>query len=346
MTLLRKTDMLTQQPHIESEQEAMYSRDEVYRIIQGYRLLDRSGLFSSLLKRISKCDKCIRLENGDLDKPLNFLVRPLPLHRLTTPKEIRKYTIRIKRDDTFLRNIFKDFRSTEEVKEKIGSARFCIGILPWLDRCMLIRTSEETKLMIVGIDYKNFPVFFRQGKDQNFPFDSYRKKNNIWGSTWRKFWTNLLGSSYDEETVNNVIAAVGLYVTNSMLCFGGGKSPRAHNFDYISCCRDHIKDQIKIVSPKIIVSFGNFGCKNVASILLDQNEDNPLLKMLVSSSNPLKEMKLLSSTSRCKDGIKVRYDSSSICFWPLYQPGWSHIHKYDGEYDVLRSLLGLRSRVV
>ena len=322
--------------------EQMYSTEEIDKIIQGYRLLDVTGMLSHLLESASKCRKCIYPEKGNLATPINCLVRPLPLHRLTTASKIRKYTIRIKRDDTFLRNTFRDCATAEEAKENINSAKFSIGLLPWLDRCMLLRENEETNLMIVGIDYKNFPVFFSQSKDHNFPLDSYHKKNNIWGATWRKFWANLLGGSYDESVVNHLIAALGLYITNSMLCFGGSKSARTHNFEHISRCRSYIKDQIKIVSPNVLVSFGNAGCKNVASILLEQNEKNIFLKRLSSSSRPLQEMVRLSKDAVCKDGIGVEYNSLPMSFWPLNQPGWSHVNRRTGEYAVLRSLLRLK----
>ena len=318
---------------------ATYTQEELTRIIQGYRKLDRDKAYSNLLRKISNCRKCALAFPEHSDHPLNLLVRPLPLFRLSTTEKIRKYAIRIKRDHTFLRNLFADTTTVDEVLQKIGSAKFSIGLLPWLDHCMLNRSGENTKLMVIGIDYKHFPVFYHNPRDHNFPLDSCRKRSNIWGPTWRRFWTNLLGGSYDIDKVNEFIAEKGVYITNSLLCFGGSESSREHSYDYIECCRDNIADQIRIVCPQIIVSFGNLGCRNVASILLKQNPDNEFLEILGKSFYPLREMKSLVSETRLKDGIEVKYNSYPIVFWPVYQPSRSHLHHYNGDYEILRNLL-------
>jgi hypothetical protein len=205
---------------------------------------------------------------------------------------------------------------------------------------MLYRAGKETKLMVIGIDFKNFPAFHSNTKDHNFPLDSYRKPNNIWGPSWRKFWINLLDKRYDDTAVNDFIKSQGVYMTNSQLCFGGNKSPTGHFFKYLEYCRGYIVEQIKIVRPKIIVSFGNFGCRNVASILSQENPDNPLLQELTGLRRPLKEvMNSLMSKYRGikKNGIDVKYNSSRVTFWPLYQPARNP--RYDGDYRVLRRLI-------
>ncbi|MBW2046874.1 MAG: hypothetical protein JRI96_18730 [Deltaproteobacteria bacterium] len=130
--------------------------------------------------------------------------------------------------------------------------------------------------MIIGIDYKQLPAFYRNSKDHHFPLDSYRKKNNIWGPTWKTFWQNLLGSPYDDESVNHFLGENGVFITNSMLCFGGNEDPQSHFYGYLECCRNHIARMIEIVKPEIIVSFGNLGCRNVASILLEGDQEDKL----------------------------------------------------------------------
>ena len=318
-----------------------YTNEEVTRIIQGYKKLGSPKRLSNLLNRISHCNDCESNHRNRLDHPINSLVRPLPLDRLSSMEDILKYIRRIKREDTFLRNLFSRCRSYHTVLDKIGSAKFSIGLLPWLDRCMLYRVGKKTKLMVIGIDYKNFPSFHSNPKDHNFPLDSYRKPNNIWGPTWRRFWSNILDKSHDDKAVNDFIKSQGVYMTNSQLCFGRNKAATGHFFKYLECCRDHIVDQIKIVRPKIIVSFGNFGCRNVASILSQENPDNTVLQELTRLRSPLKEvMKSLIShyPGIKKKGINVKYNPARVTFWPLYQPARNK--RYDGDYRVLRKVIG------
>jgi Uracil DNA glycosylase superfamily len=318
-----------------------YSHEEIQQIIKGYSYLDHNGTFSNLLKKISICNKCITTYPERSDHPINSLVRPLPLHKLSSKVDIDKYAIRIKRDDTFLRNIFNSSSSYQNVIENIKSAKFTVGLLPWLDRCMLYQKSDDTKLMVIGIDYKHFPVFYHQKEDHNFPLSSYREKNYIWGPSWKSFWSKLLNVKYDDDRVNEFIAEEGVYFTNSMLCFGGSQSATHHYFKYLECCREYIEKQIEIVRPEIIVSFGNFGCRNVASILLSQNTDNDILKTLsILSQSFKKSVNSLLSHPEMKNGIKAKYNSETVTFWPLYQPARNQ--RFDDDYKILRRLVGFK----
>lgn len=191
-----------------------YTPTELSKIIRGYQKLD--GL-TDLLKEAARCRNCHKAHPRRQDLPLNALVRPIPA--LKTDEEVRKYLIGIRRDDTFLRNLLTTANTSHDAANSLKGARFAIGLLPWLDRCMLFRRTKKTKLMVVGIDYKHFPVFFEQGEDHCFPLDSYRTKNNIWGPSWRRFWSGLWGL-YDDDTVNAFIQKHGVYFINSMLCFG------------------------------------------------------------------------------------------------------------------------------
>lgn len=170
-----------------------YTHDEIRQIFHGYKLIDKDGRLSHLLKQIAYCKQCEEKYPQRPDLPVNALVRPLPLSELLTTETMDNYRIRITRDDTLLRNLLQNFSSVSEVHERINSAKFALGLLPWLDRCMLFRSTSHTTLMVLGIDYKHFPLFCQQSNNQNFPLDSYRQKNNIWNQTWRNFWKNLLG---------------------------------------------------------------------------------------------------------------------------------------------------------
>ncbi|MBW1911413.1 MAG: hypothetical protein JRJ11_18045 [Deltaproteobacteria bacterium] len=233
---------------------------------------------------------------------------------------------------------------TKTVVNSLVSAKFSIGLNPWLDRCMLFRTSPKTKLMIVGIDYKHFPFFHKNRRDHQFPLSSYKNQNNIWGITWKRFWTNLLGEPYDDNKVNAFIKKKGVFITNSMLCFGGSENPQSHLYGYLECCQLYIKEMIKIVRPEVLVSFGVLGCRNVASILKEENEKNEILTRLATKSSPLREMVSIARKRKFRNGIEVDYNSSDIVFWPLYQPARSHIYKYKGDYTKLRSILDLGDR--
>lgn len=321
-----------------------YSSDQISQIIKGYKLLDRNGNLSSLLKKIANCNKCALAYPSRHDNPINALVRPIPLSDLSTEDQIIEYCNRIERDDAFLRTLFKNSSNLDDVIDQLDSGKFAIGLLPWLDRCMLFRRSEKTKLMIIGIDYKHFPPFYAQKNEHSFPLDNYWKKINTWGPTWKNFWKNLLDAPYDEKQVNNFLEENGVFMTNSMLCFGGDENPEKHFYGYLECCKDHIRELLKIVQPEIVVSFGKFGCENVASILLQEGNNKgstrELLKILASSKVPFKDKadKIIKSAD-FKSGINAVYGSSKVVFWPLYQPARSHLNKYRGDYEVLKRLL-------
>ncbi|HOI37260.1 MAG TPA: uracil-DNA glycosylase family protein [Bacillota bacterium] len=312
----------------------LYSDQERHRIIRGYQKLD--GL-TDLLREASRCRACHDAFPDRPDLPVNALVRPLPA--LKGDDEIRRYLIRVKRDDTFLRNLMTKATTAEQVTTKLKGARFAIGVLPWLDRCMLLRRGKSTKLMVVGIDYKHFPVFFDQGRDHCFPLDSYRTRTNVWGKSWRMFWSGLFGQ-YDDDAVSAFIAQHGVYFTNSMLCFGGSTDPNDHSREHVECCRRFIERQIEIVRPEVLVSFGDIGAWNVATILLGHDEGNRVLRRLASSRHPLREVADMVSSGKMIDGIDVRLRGHRMKFWPLYQPARRHLHGFEGDYAVLRTLLG------
>lgn len=198
-----------------------YSSEQISQIITGYKLLDRNGALSSLLKKIANCNKCALTYPTRHDNPVNALVRPIPLSDLLTEDQISEYCRRIGRDDTFLRSIFMNSSNLDDAIGQLDSGKFAIGLLPWLDRCMLFRRSEKTKLMIIGIDYKHFPPFYAQKNEHSFPLDNYWKKINTWGPTWKNFWENLLDAPYDEKQVNNFLEKHGVFMTNSMLFLVG-----------------------------------------------------------------------------------------------------------------------------
>lgn len=319
-----------------------YSSEQIYQIIKGYKLLDRNGNLSSLLKRIADCNKCALTYPSRHDNPINALVRPIPLSDLSTEDQIIEYCNRIERDDAFLRTLFKNSSNLDETIAQLDSAKFAIGLLPWLDRCMLFRRSGKTKLMIIGIDYKHFHPFYAQKNEHSFPLDNYWKNINTWGPTWKNFWKNLLGGPYDEKQVNNFLEKHGVFMTNSMLCFGGGENPEKHFYGYLECCREHIRELLKIVQPEIVVSFGKFGCENVASIFHEQNNSNSILGILSNQKIPFhKKIKAIMSGYDYSEGIHLKYNSLPIVFWPLYQPARSHLNKYEGDYEVLKRLLDM-----
>ncbi|MBU4427365.1 MAG: uracil-DNA glycosylase family protein [Desulfobacterales bacterium] len=320
-----------------------YSPEQVSSIIKGYELLDNNGDLSTLLSEISRCDKCSREYSEDrADMPINCLVRPLPLAKLAKEDGFCNYGKQISKEDSSLRELFQENLKVKTVLKKLGSGKFAIGINPWLDRCMLFKKKKKTKLMIIGIDYKHFPVFHKQKKNQNFPIDSYQTKNNIWGPTWQNFWKNLLKQKdYEEHAVNDFLKRNGVFITNSMLCFGGSHASQSHFYGYLECCRSHIAKLVKIVKPKIIVSFGQYGCRNVASMMLQGGNENSALQELSKSNCTLKIMNSIAARKAYREGIKVKYDSRTMTFWPVYQPAYANMHKYKGEYSTLRRLLGL-----
>lgn len=327
---------------IKSDDDLKYSLDDFASIIRGYKKIDHQGKFTSILKDVSLCQKCneaYREKRDDL--PVNCLVRPLPLDRLNEEKEIEKYFIRVRRDHGFLKNLFDRTLKTKTVVNRLVSTKFSIGLNPWLDRCMLHRKFRKTKLMIVGIDYKHLPAFQQNDNDHSFPLDSYKKRSNIWGPTWRRFWQNVLNQEYNDSTIDRFIRNSGVFMTNSMLCFGGSEDPQSHFYGYLESCRDHVSEMIRIVRPEVLVSFGNFGCRNAASILLGENDENEAIQKLANSRSPLRQMASITRKGKFKNGIEAKYNFHNLIFWPLYQPARSHVYKYRGDYTKLRHLLDL-----
>ena len=303
-------------------------------------MLDGGNALSTLLRDVSKCRECHIKHPSRVDHPYNFLVRPLPLQRLHNREAVGKYWIRVKRDDTFLRNLLEDGPHMSAFLERFGSARFSIGLLPWLDRCMLHREADSTAIMIIGIDFKNLPAFLQTNKDHHFPLDSYRTASNIWGPSWCRFWSNLFSCPYDDSAVTDFLRRRGAYFTNSVLCFGGAADPRAHCFDYLQCCRPHIERQIDIVRPDCLVSFGDFGCRNVAKILSRHNPNSDILRDLAATKSPLKLLRERGPSDH-RRLLRVKYGSRELAFVPLYQPGWSHTAEYRRDYSQLRDYLEL-----
>jgi uracil-DNA glycosylase len=312
----------------------LYTDQERHRIVRGYQKLD--GLLE-LLREASRCRACHEAHAGRPDLPVNALVRPLPA--LKGDDEICRYLIRVKRDDTFLRNLLASATTAEQVTTKLKGARFALGLLPWLDRCMLLRRGKRTKLMVVGIDYKSLPSFVGHERDHCFPLDSYRTRTNVWGRSWRMFWSGLFGH-YDDDAVNAFIGQHGAYFTNSMLCFGGSTDPNDHPRRYVECCRPFIERQIDIAKPEVLVSFGDIGAWNVATILLGHNQGNQVLQTLAASRHPLRGMGNMVGTGMVQDGIDVVVRGRRMKFWPMYQPARRHLHGFDGDYAALQSLSG------
>lgn len=323
---------------------AKYSSEQISQIIKGYKLLDRNGALSALLERIAQCTCCAETHPNRKDKPINALVRPVPLADFSTEDQIRDYCNEIVKDDVNLRHVFQSSSTCEVALSKLDSAKFAIGLLPWLDRCMLFRRSEKTKLMIIGIDYKHFSPFHANKREHCFPLDTYRKPVNTWGPTWRNFWSKLLGGPYDDDEVNKILEENGVFMTNSMLCFGGSDNPKAHLYGYLKCCRNHIRELFQLVEPEIVVSFGKFGCENAASILREQNINSLILGLLSNHKVPFNEkIRAIISDNNYSKGVYLDYNKSPLVFWPLYQPALSHLHRYNGDYEVLRGLLGLNN---
>jgi uracil-DNA glycosylase len=118
-----------------------------------------------------------------------------------------------------------------------------------------------------------------------------------------------------------------------MLCFGGGTDPGDHPRGYVECCRPFIKRQIEIVKPDVLVSFGDIGAWNVATILLEHN-DNEVLRRLAASRHPLREMSAMVDAGEVHTGIDARLGKHPMTFWPLYQPARRHLQGFDGDYEV------------
>jgi hypothetical protein len=156
-----------------------FTFDEFYKVVQGYRILeDAHGSLEAVLRDANRCRACMK-DAGDSESPVNLLVRALPLSRLADRASVVRYFRRVKRDDGFLRSLLKPGSSPVALRSRLVSERFSIGLLPWLDYGMLHRRSRETAIMVVGIDFKNWPAFVKNERDHYFPLDAPGSPSNV-----------------------------------------------------------------------------------------------------------------------------------------------------------------------
>lgn len=116
------------------------------------------------------------------------------------------------------------------------------------------------------------------------------------------------------------------------------ENPVAHSHEYMACCQPFIERQLEIVKPKCLVSFGNLGCWNVASILKAHNPDCRALVLLSRTISPLKRWKTLSSRDR-QELHHLKLGSRELAFFPHYQPAWAAALKNKIDYGPLRKCL-------
>jgi hypothetical protein len=320
---------------------ARYTIDDFRLIVRGYRMLDSAsnGALSVLLSDVYHCRSCMG-EPRPVDRPSNFLVRPLPLAHLADSTSVANYFIRLKRDDTFLRQLLTSCRDTASIHTHIRSARFSVGLLPWLDFSMLHRTTASSALMVVGIDFKNLSAFLANRADHAFPLDCPVAPTNVWGPTWQRFWSNLLQAPYDDISVSDFLCNRGVYFTNSVLCFGGGNNPRSHSYRCAEHCRPHIERQISIVRPQALASFGALASRNLSTLLLKYNPDCAVLRSLAVSKHPLHMLQDIGESGR-RELRCLCWESYPIAYFPLYQPAWSQIAPHRKDYSELRAFLGI-----
>ena len=106
--------------------ELQYTPEEFRSIVHGYRKLDKGGRLSALFREVSLCDRCREHHPDCSDPPVNLLVRPLPLPRLSNGTAVDNYYPRIKRDHGFLRNLLAARLSPSAFRKKVVSERFCM----------------------------------------------------------------------------------------------------------------------------------------------------------------------------------------------------------------------------
>jgi hypothetical protein len=245
-------------------QSYLYEKNEVVSIIEGYKSLNYDGAMQSFLHKASSCRKCEELPIKV--RPINRLVNELHLDR--TPEDeadeiIQRYDIFKKR---FIRQPYNVIDEFNQYKENIDDEKFyqevmgnrwlingglSIGVCGWTDASILLSKGKH-EIMIIAADWypmRSQTTFIIEREDFIF-----RNQKNFPNKLFP-------GIQQEEKTEkwNDLLSKAGVYFTNAMLCYRpqtakvGQTNISAKSFEF---CQNLLKDQINIVKPKLIVTWG------------------------------------------------------------------------------------------
>ncbi len=249
-----------------------YSHDEIISIINKYKNHENLTGMEAFLKKAASCRKCETLADEsqeDDDRrfervPLNRLVSPIDFNVTSSDLAIaienhyknfrnffnRKYYEPISNFEILEGSNaeFHDYVMNRFFPERQGLS---IGVCGWTDASML-RSKEKPEIMIIGADWyplRSQPTFLIERDDESFLNP---------GGFLRKLLPAIPHEQF-AEAWKDLLSKHGVYFTNAMLCYRpqsakvGNRNIAPESFLY---CQEHLEAQIRIISPKLIITWG------------------------------------------------------------------------------------------
>jgi len=240
----------------------VYSTDEIVSIIKGYRSLNSSGLMKKFIQSASSCSDCNKLPKKI---PINRLVNVLEFDN--TPEEeaekIKQRYIHFKKIferqkySPLKKELFTHYADDKQFYEYVMGDQWpiegglSIGVCGWTDASILLSKGKH-EIMIVAADW--YPLLSQTSfiiEREDTRFLKYTKfTNKLFSGTQPK---------ERNEKWEKLILQAGVYFTNAMLCYRPRiEKIKQNNISEKSFenCQSFLKDQIQIVKPKIIITWG------------------------------------------------------------------------------------------
>ncbi len=251
-----------------------YEDDELQRILRIYS----QEPISSFLRSVSGCHECEGLPIQG--RPINLLCnRPTDVD---PDKGISELSIRERRYENLMERLNEEAQGDVEhdtlltfISEEVFGvgwngfggidAGLSIGLHPWADYSInnWKEGDDRVDLMVVADDW--------------FSINTTLKKKSIFSGryhassrTWLNFWSNLREASNSSLTVTEfqegVMSRFRVLFTNAMLCLRRGvKDTGDENLSYSTFvrCQPHLKRQIAIFRPRVLVGMGHIACTQI-----------------------------------------------------------------------------------
>ena len=314
--------------------------------LDGYRALDdrSGGLYGKFLRQAAECTLCASDDEIPATKqPIPLMCGLAGLDETNAESFERGHTAleSLRRQDGSLPFDPDNDQRAQLLTvflDKQGFTGLAIGHCGWGDLTARIRgsqLSEGVDLMILGADW--YPLT----QCSNFLLDRYTD----WDHTVQGFMTRL---GVAREEVGEFFKTHRVYLGNALLCYRTGwdktgdnnLSPRS--FDN---CRSHLKRHIAAVAPRIVVTFGKNPCRSVSAILKGETDATEAALERLRNGESLQKVMPDFYRLSPRRGIVGSLDGWPVTFVPLCHPAWAHVNHYDGDYEAVKELLGLRAIV-
>jgi hypothetical protein len=292
-----------------------YGKEDIVKIILGYQKLGGDGRFREFLNKVKKCDLC---DNDDIlysKRPLNRIVNNLDLNAKPegeAEKILQRYESFQKRFD---RKPLSRFGEAEEIRklDTVSDREFyefvmknnwpddmglSIGVCGWTDASMLL-SKPNPEIMIIGADW--YPL-----RSQS-TFLTEREDHVLLNHM--KFLSKLFPDKNNGERIEawkTLFLKAGIYFTNAMLCYRpqtdkvGNQNIAPQSF---LNCQEHLESQIKIIKPKLIITWGLQPALSILRYMAEQAAGSDIskeLQELISGNFKFKELAKLNEMTPLK----------------------------------------------